>query len=235
VLGIAYGALTVAQHFRGSRSPAIVHVDKPVPLPSGPPLESFELTDSQGRPFSSAGLRGKVWLGSFFFTACPGSCWKMNQAIAGLQKRFADTDVQFVSITCDPENDTPEALAQYAQLFQADPARWHFLTGKMDYLQRIGTEWFKLTVVPKDHSTRAMLVGRDGQIVGHYQLLDADDLARLERAIPKALAAPAPEAAPSPLPGEGAGVRAASPASASPRADAPSPQPSPGGRGGQTP
>lgn len=244
VVGLAYGSLVAMRRFRGSDAAAIVHVERPQMLPSaGPPLESFTLTNSQGKPFSSASLRGKVWLGSFFFSNCPSACRKLNQAISSVQQRYPE--LQFVSITCDPANDTPEVLAKYAELFQADPARWHFLTGKMDYIQRIGTDLFKVTVVPGDHSTRAVLVGRDGQIVGHFQMLDAGDLERLAEAIPKALAAPIP-----PLPpGEGPGVRdgeslgtenAGEPSSSGSgqigedAADhGPSPQPSPTERGGQ--
>jgi len=192
VVGVAYGGATMMRHLH--RSPAIVHVDRPVELPAGPPLESFELTDSSGQTFSSASLRGKVWLGSFFFTNCPSACRKLNQAIASVQQKYPE--MQFVSITCDPTNDTPEKLAEYAKLFGADPARWHFLTGKIDYIQRIGTDLFKVTVVPGDHSTRAVLVGRDGQVVGHYQMTEPGDLERLAEAIPKALAAPAPLPAP---------------------------------------
>jgi cytochrome oxidase Cu insertion factor (SCO1/SenC/PrrC family) len=188
VVGVAYGGATMMRHLR--RSPAIVHVDRPVELPAGPPLESFELTDSSGQPFSSTSLRGKVWLGSFFFTNCPSACRKLNQAIASVQQKYPE--MQFVSITCDPTNDTPEKLAEYAKLFDADPARWHFLTGKIDYILRIGTDLFKVTVVPGDHSTRAVLVGRDGKIVGHYQMTEAGDLEKLAEAIPKALAASAP-------------------------------------------
>jgi cytochrome oxidase Cu insertion factor (SCO1/SenC/PrrC family) len=184
VVGVAYGAVTVVRRVCGLDAAAIVYVERPQPLPNaGPPLESFELTNTQGKPFSSAELRGKVWLGSFFFTNCPSACRKLNQAISSVQQRYPE--LQFVSITCDPANDTPEVLAKYAELFQADPARWHFLTGPIDYILRIGKDLFKVTVVPGDHSTRAVLVGRNGQIVGHFQMLDPGDLERLAEAIPK--------------------------------------------------
>ncbi len=237
VVGLAYGTLVVLRRLQGNPL-AVVHVERPTQLPSaGPPLESFELTDSQGKPFTSQSLRGQVWLGSFFFTSCPSACRKLNQAISGLQQKHPE--LQFVSITCDPQNDTPEALAAYAKLFKADPARWHFLTGPIDYILRIGRDVFKVTVVQGDHSTRAALVGRDGKIIGHFNPLEPGDLGKLEEAIPKSLAAP-------PLPvGEGPGVRdggegsADEPAGHAPSSAAkadghgPSPQPSPTGRAGQ--
>ena len=119
------------------------------------PVASFNLTDQDGNEFDSASLDGKVWVASFFFTNCPAICWRMNQALAAWQHLNPDADVHFVSITCDPDNDTPEALKKYAEHFKADPARWTFLTGDMDEIQKIGQESFKVAEVKGDHTERA--------------------------------------------------------------------------------
>ena len=92
------------------------------------------LTDQDGKPFDSTSLRGKVWVGSFFFTNCPATCWRLNQTLAAMQQTSPTSQVRYVSITCDPDNDTPEALAKYAEHFKADPARWTFLTGDFDLI-----------------------------------------------------------------------------------------------------
>ena len=63
------------QQFEASRGEAI-------PLAAiGPPLTEFELTERSGKPFRSADMKGKVWVATYFFTTCPGSCIRLNQNI----------------------------------------------------------------------------------------------------------------------------------------------------------
>lgn len=161
------------------------HNEAPAPLvqriSDGPPLQDFVLTDQSGKAFDSAELRGKVWVGSFFFTNCPGSCWRMNQALAALESTRPDISAQLVSITCDPANDTPEALARYAEHFHANPARWTFLTGDMDLIRRIGNDFFRVPVEPATHSDRAFVIDRQGQVRGNFRLTEPDQLKHLER------------------------------------------------------
>lgn len=145
------------------------------------PVAPFKLIDQDGQEFDSASLDGKVWVASFFFTNCPAICWRMNQALAAWQHLHPDADVHFVSITCDPDNDTPEALKRYAEHFKADPKRWTFLTGDMKTIQAIGQESFKITVVKGDHSDRACVVDRQGQIRGRFRLTEPDQAEMLDR------------------------------------------------------
>ena len=128
-----------------------------------PPLTDFVLTDQTGTPFDSKSLRGKVWVGSFFFTNCAGSCWRLNQALTGLQQSHPDSQARFISITCDPDNDTPEALAKYAESFKADPAQWTFLTGDFKLIHRLGNDFFKVAVEKGTHTDRAFVVDRQGR------------------------------------------------------------------------
>lgn len=152
----------------------------PQALSSGP-VADFVLTDEAGQPFDSQSLHGKVWVASFFFTNCPAVCWRMNQALAAYQQTHPDSAAQFVSITCDPANDTPEALTKYAEHFKADPQRWRFLTGDLKTIQSIGQDSFKISVVEKDHTDRACVVDRKGQVRGRFRLTEPDQLAMLER------------------------------------------------------
>lgn len=102
-----YGAFKWYQvrEFEASRGEAI-----PV-APVGPPLTEFELTQSDGKPFRTADMKGKVWVATYFFTTCPGNCLRLNQNIKYLHNLPDLKDVTWVSITCDPDNDTLEALA----------------------------------------------------------------------------------------------------------------------------
>jgi protein SCO1/2 len=148
--------------------------------PSGP-VADFVLTDQDGREFDSKSLHGKVWVASFFFTNCPAVCWRMNQALAAWRQTHPTSDVRFVSITCDPKNDTPEALARYAKHFKADPEKWTFLTGDMAKIKAIGQDSFKVSVVEGDHTDRACVVDRKGQVRGRFRLTEPDQLELLDR------------------------------------------------------
>jgi cytochrome oxidase Cu insertion factor (SCO1/SenC/PrrC family) len=112
---------------------------------------SFTLTERSGKPFDSASLRGKVWLASVFFANCPGPCFRENQAVADILRNIPDPDFMAVSVTCDPENDTPESLRRYADRFEADPARWKFLTGDMATIKEIANGTFLAGITRSRH------------------------------------------------------------------------------------
>lgn len=147
---------------------------------------AFALTNQRGGEFTNAALDGKVWIAKFFFTSCAGPCPRLTEKMHELQEVFrAEPDVHFVSISVDPDVDTPERLAQYAKQFGADPVRWHFLTGPIDEIRSVSAEGFKVGSVdePVLHSTRLILVDRAGQIRGYYSGLSDDDLASLRGAV----------------------------------------------------
>ncbi len=146
-------------------------------------VDDFVLTDQSGQPFGSAELRGKVWIASFFFASCPATCRQLNQALAGVQSATPE-DVMLVSLTCDPETDTPEVLTRYSEIFHADPARWKFLTGTMPDQRRVGRDIFQVALEKGVHSERAFVVDRDGRIRARYSVLDnaqADNLIKFVR------------------------------------------------------
>jgi len=150
-------------------------------------LSEFEFIDSSGKDVSLKGLEGKVWVASFFFASCPGFCTQMNQEIAKLQSELKDDNVTFVSITVDPRNDTPEKLSTYAEHFKADPKRWLFLTGPFEDARDLGEKIFRVTVVPKDHTDRLILVDREGKVRGTYRSLEPTQLAQFKKDLKKAL------------------------------------------------
>jgi cytochrome oxidase Cu insertion factor (SCO1/SenC/PrrC family) len=154
----------------------------------GEPAARFELTDQQGKQFDSATLKGKVWMGSVFFANCPGPCFRENQAIADILREIDDPNFIAVSLTCDPDNDTPAALAHYADRFEADSQRWKFLTGDMDVIKRVGTKTFLLPVEIGVHSERGAVFDRQGRLRGSYHLLQEDRVDRLKKLIRDVLA-----------------------------------------------
>lgn len=157
-------------------------------IQKGEPAARFQLTDQEGNQFDSATLKGKVWMGSVFFANCPGPCFRENQAIADILREIDDPNFIAVSLTCDPDNDTPAALAHYADRFEADPQRWKFLTGDMDVIKRVGTKTFLLPVEIGVHSERGAVFDRQGRLRGSYHLLQEDRVNRLKKLIRDVLA-----------------------------------------------
>jgi protein SCO1/2 len=140
------------------------------------PVADFTLTNQAGQPFSTAELRGKVWLAGIIFTRCGGPCPRMTQRMAELQEAIpANLPVRFVSLTTDPGYDTPAVLNTYARGFKADPARWQFLTGTKTQIVAAAVGSLKLTAVDKEsakmenpndlfiHSTILVAVDKQGR------------------------------------------------------------------------
>lgn len=142
----------------------------------------FELIDQQGKAFTSAALTGHVWVADFVFTNCEASCPRMSSKMRALQ-RDTDESVKLISFTVDPERDTPQVLAAYAQRFNADGARWSFLTGSKEALNALDRDAFKLGTVGTEieHSTRFALVDRKGRIRGYYGLTEKDPVDKIAR------------------------------------------------------
>ncbi len=145
---------------------------------TGQPLD-FVLTDQDGKSFSSESLKGKIWIGSIFYSSCPGTCRSQNLQVARLQKDYAGKGVEFVSITCDPDKDTPQTLSDYSSLFNAKPESWHFLTGKFELIQKIGGDGFGIVVAPQTHSDRLVLFDREGSLVDTYRSTNVNDFEKL--------------------------------------------------------
>ncbi len=174
------------------REPTVV-VGKPEPDPETAQVDAaapFRFTDQDGATFSSDELAGKVWLGAIFFANCPGPCFRENQAIAQILREIDDPDFMVVSLTCDPANDTPEVLRRYAERFDADKARWKFLTGDLKEITRVGTQRFKLPVELGVHAEKGVVFDRGGKLRGGYSLTDPDRAKLLAELIREVLAEP---------------------------------------------
>lgn len=152
-------------------------------LPSYNAIPAFTLTSQTGAEFDSRKqLAGKVWVADFIFTTCQGPCPRMSAYMQRIQERVKDLpDVRLVSFTVDPDRDTPEVLAEYGRRFQADPERWYFLTGPKETLQKLNRDAFLLgDINPNlEHSTRFVLVDRQGVVRGYYSSSDPQEIDKL--------------------------------------------------------
>jgi protein SCO1/2/putative membrane protein len=154
-------------------------------------LGGFRLTERSGRVVSDSDLAEQVWVASFIFTHCPLSCPRITSVMKGLQTKLAGSNVKLVSISVDPDRDTPAVLADYARRFEADSERWWFLTGSRDDVVRLVQERFKLglaqATAPEQqagaeaitHSDRLALVDRGNRIVAYFDSNDPAKLASL--------------------------------------------------------
>jgi len=150
---------------------------------------SFELTERTGQTVRSDDLLGQPYVVCFFFSTCPGTCKRQSGEMRLLQSKFKGKPIRLVSISVDPDNDTPEALKAYADSFNADPNQWLFLTGDLDNIIKIGTEMFFLPGVEKrGHPDRFCLVNAQGELVGSYVWLDAEERELLVKHIEELLA-----------------------------------------------
>jgi protein SCO1/2 len=154
-------------------------------------VPDFCLTERSGGTVSLSGLKGKVWVADFFYTSCPGPCPMMTSRLSEIHKATRGRDgVVMVSISTDPSKDTPEVLKQYAEKFGADQ-RWLFLTGDKDAIFNLANKGFKLSVTeeggteaePVTHSTKLVLVDKNGTIRGFYEGTSKDDIQQIESAI----------------------------------------------------
>lgn len=150
-------------------------------------IPSFTLTDREGDEFDQSYLDGKYTVIDFFYTSCPLICPGMSAAMRDIQDTTQGTNVQLLSISIDPEIDTPEVMKTYANGFRADPERWKFGRGTPDMTQILlmGVN-FHLGELNDDdgfrnidHPSSLLLVGPDRHVIGLYRYSDPDEVQAL--------------------------------------------------------
>lgn len=169
------------------------------PLPIVSVLNDFSLTNQNNAIVSLADFKGQVWVGDIIFTRCPGPCRRMTKDMARLQDLWPkDASVRFVSLTSDPEYDSPTILKRFATEFKADPDRWQFLTGLKKDIIALAVDGLKLVRVEKPenerdapndlfiHSTTFVVVDKHGQLRGWVES-DSPDALTKTRALVDAL------------------------------------------------
>lgn len=153
----------------------------------------FGLTDQSGESFGSDQLLGRAWVVNFMFTRCKATCPVQTSRLAEFQEdaktRKSWNDIRLVSITVDPDFDTPQVLNTYALDARADLQHWKFLTGPRETIEQLSRQGFKLPAggdgsassEPITHSSRFALVDPQGFVRGFYDSGSADELKQLKR------------------------------------------------------
>lgn len=158
--------------------------DEEETLPVLGELIEFQLTDQDGEQFSREDMMGKVWVADFIFTTCAGPCPVMSGQFTELQTRFANaSDFRLLSISVNPEYDSPAILREYGDRYGADHERWRFLTGKKESIHELAVEGFKVGSIedPIFHSTRFILLDDKARIRGYYISSELGEMQQLWR------------------------------------------------------
>ncbi|MDA8016375.1 MAG: SCO family protein [Thermoanaerobaculia bacterium] len=165
-----------------------------VDLPVYKSVGDFSLTNRDGTTVTPGELSGKPYVADFIFTTCPGVCPVLSRRMQELAALVPPGEINFVSISVDPETDSPEVLQAYAARHEAK-ANWFFLTGGRDEVHRLVKDGFQLVLddsakqgtnpdIPEGrepivHSNRFVLVDGDGRIRGYYNAFDEEELEQL--------------------------------------------------------
>ncbi len=155
-------------------------------LPRLGQVPAFSLTNQEGAVFGSDQLKGRAYVAAFMFTRCPSICPRLTAAMkrvdALMQKE--NKTLSLISISVDPEYDTPKQLSEYAKKHGADPSRWNFLTGDFKTIARTAEQGFKVALAGKidqnqphlgiTHASHLILVDGGGEIRGYFRTSDED-------------------------------------------------------------
>lgn len=152
-------------------------LEKKALLPTFGEVPQFSLISESERTVSQNNFQGKISIVDFIFTQCAGACPVMSTKMSELQQTFsAQSNIQFISFSVDPEDDSTAALREYARQYNATPGKWIFLTGSKEMIYRLTKEGFHLGLgIEGDgiiHSQKFVLVDLHGAIRGYY---DSDD------------------------------------------------------------
>jgi protein SCO1 len=133
------------------------------------PIDDFSLTDQGGKIFQFKDLRGKVVVVAFAYTTCPDVCPLITAALRQVQTHLSNEERKnshLLTVTTDPEIDSPKVLTAYAKRYGAELNGWSFLTGDPSTLQSV---WKNFGVGVKrqarglvDHTPLTAIVDRRG-------------------------------------------------------------------------
>ncbi len=158
-------------------------------------IRDFALTNQAGATMAKADLLGRPWAVNLIFTRCPGPCAQLSGVMRTVQNRMPkESQARLLSLTSDPEFDTPTVLGRYAAKVGADAAGWQFATGSRDAIRRLATEDLMLVLQDKAeaqresaedlflHSTMIILVDAKGRVRNLVEGLEpgaADEVVRV--------------------------------------------------------
>lgn len=160
-------------------------------------IPKFSLQNQEGKDFGSEQLAGRPYLAAFMFTRCPSICPRLTKKMKNIDAavKSAGKSLQLLSVSVDPDNDTPEVLSAYAQKHGADVDNWEFLTGDYGTIAKVSEEGFKIGLSGKieegkphlgiTHGSHFILVDGAGRIRGYFRSSDDDTVTKVVEALDK--------------------------------------------------
>ena len=149
-------------------------------------VPNFSLINQNGDSFTEKKLKNKISVLDFMFTNCPGPCPIMSNNMSELYKSYVSVNqVQFISITVDPDNDNTSKLKKYAKSYGVYDKRWQFLTSDIKKIKTLKQEGFMLYAgeLPQAHAIKFILVDEEGNIRQFYDGTDDASMAVLRKDI----------------------------------------------------
>ncbi len=140
-------------------------------------IPPFSLVNQDGKTITDKDYEGKIYVADYFFTSCKSICPVMTTELLRVQEKFAykNGDVQILSHTVDPENDSVKVLKTYSKMVHADTKLWNFVTGDKKQLYRLAREGYLVNAMQGDggkddfiHSEFLVLVDKEKHIRGIY-------------------------------------------------------------------
>lgn len=155
-------------------------------IPILKPVPVFSFINQDGDPFTEKDLNDKITILDFIFTSCAGPCPIMTHNMTGLYQDFDQVEeVQFVSITVDPDVDTQEILKQYAKINGVNDDRWQFITSNIEAIKDLKKNGFMLYAeeLPRGHAIKFVLIDQNGQIRKYFDGTEEASMAVLRKDI----------------------------------------------------
>ncbi len=157
-------------------------------------VAEFQLVDQTGKPVTRESLLGKPWVANFIFARCTFQCPATCRKIMELNQELAGVDVRFVTITVDPVHDTVPVMAEFAQIWGADPGRWIFATGEPEQVWKLIRTGFKVSAwenvgsartpgMEFAHDNNLIHIDATGKILGRYNSAVDTELVTLKRVL----------------------------------------------------
>jgi protein SCO1 len=153
-------------------------------LPVIGPVADFTLTNQDSRTTTLADLSNQVWVADIIFTRCAGPCPIMSAQMKSLQDALPPASrAKLVTLTTDPDFDTPPVMKKYGERFGADFNRWTFLTGTKAAIAGLAGDSLKLSAVPVKpedrrndadlfiHSTIFVVVDKHARLRGVFETM----------------------------------------------------------------
>jgi len=150
-------------------------------------IPTFTLLNQDSNRFISESIKGKIYVTNFFFVSCTSICPIMTSELFRVQQAFEfDSTVNLLSISVNPDEDTPSILKNYANKNRVNVKVWNLLTGPKDYVYNLAKEGFKMNALEDTvnvgefiHSDKFLLIDKIGVIRGIYNGTEQKDVDRL--------------------------------------------------------